>query len=77
MILSPSQSLTVDARGLEPPEPLERILESLAGLPADGELLARTDRRPMHLYPLLEARGFTATTEENPDGSCVTRIRRR
>jgi uncharacterized protein (DUF2249 family) len=77
MIQLTSQSMIVDARGLEPPEPLVRILESLAALPADGELLAITDRRPMHLYPLLEARGFAAVTEENSDGSCLTQIRRR
>lgn len=65
----------VDARGLEPPEPMVRILEALARLAAGQELLARTDRRPLHLYPQLEARGYTGTTEEKSDGSFVTLIR--
>jgi len=69
-------SLTVDARGLEPPQPLVAILEALAQMPEDAELQARTDRRPMHLYPLLAERGFTATTEEQPDGSFVITIGR-
>jgi hypothetical protein len=37
---------------------------------------ARTDRRPIHLYPLLEQRGFTGETEEQHDGSFITTIRR-
>ena len=67
----------VDARGLEPPQPLVKILESLATLPADRDLRARTDRRPMHLYAQLEMRGFTGRTEEQSDGSFITHIRRR
>ena len=69
-------TITVDARGLEPPQPLMVILETLARLPEGGELRARTDRRPMHLYAHLEDRGFTGQTEEQHDGSFVTTIRR-
>jgi uncharacterized protein (DUF2249 family) len=67
--------LEVDARGLEPPQPLVVILEALAGLPEGAGLRARTDRRPLHLYAQLEARGFTGETEEQADGSFVTTIR--
>jgi uncharacterized protein (DUF2249 family) len=73
--VSPAE-IEVDARGLEPPQPMVKILEALAALPHGGAVRALTDRRPMHLYPLLEARGFTAQTEEVADGSFVTRIRR-
>ncbi|HEX5218511.1 MAG TPA: DUF2249 domain-containing protein [Verrucomicrobiae bacterium] len=66
----------VDARGLEPPQPLVTILEALATLPGDAELRARTDRRPMHLFPQLEQRGFVGETEEQTDGSYLTHIRR-
>jgi len=69
--------LEVDARGLEPPQPMVRILEALDSLPAATHLHARTDRRPMHLYPLLEARGFVGESEEQSDGSFVTHIQRR
>lgn len=65
----------IDARGLEPPEPMVRILEALSTLPAGGTLLARTDRRPMHLYPLLAERGFMTETQEQSDGSFLTLIR--
>jgi len=72
----PAQVVEVDARGLEPPQPLVKILESVAALPAGAELRACTDRRPMHLYAQLKERGFAAVTEEQPDGTFLTHIRR-
>jgi uncharacterized protein (DUF2249 family) len=69
-------AVEVDARGLEPPQPMVKILEALADLPPGAELKARTDRRPMHLYAPLEERGFTAETTEQPDGSFLTYVRR-
>jgi uncharacterized protein (DUF2249 family) len=74
--LPSAQIVEVDARGLEPPQPMVKILEALVALPAGAELRARTERRPMHLYPHLEERGFTAATEEQSDGSFLTHIRR-
>lgn len=74
---TPALILDVDARGLEPPQPMVRILEALTTLPSQAALRARTDRRPIHLYPLLEARGFAGTSEEQADGSYVTLIRGR
>ena len=68
--------LEIDARGLEPPHPLVVILEAVSRLARGDELRARTDRRPMHLYGQLRERGFVGITEEQPDGSFVTRIRR-
>ena len=69
--------LEVDARGLEPPQPLVTILEALATLPEGARLRALTDRRPMHLYAQLEERGFVGESEEQKDGSFVTNVRRR
>jgi uncharacterized protein (DUF2249 family) len=69
--------IEVDARGLEPPQPLVKILEVLATLPEGTRLRARTDRRPMHLYAQLEERGFVGESEEQPDGSFITHVRRR
>ena len=66
----------VDARGLEPPQPLVVILEALAGLAQGATMRARTDRRPLHLYAHLEERGFAGETEEQDDGSFITTIRR-
>jgi uncharacterized protein (DUF2249 family) len=71
-----SAILDVDARNLEPPQPMVKILETLESLPNGAELRARTDRRPIHLYAHLEERGFTAASEEQPDGSFITHIHR-
>ncbi len=73
---SPTEIVDVDARGLEPPQPMVKILEALTVLPESTALHARTDRRPVHLYPMLEARGFKGDSEEQPDGSFITYIRR-
>jgi uncharacterized protein (DUF2249 family) len=68
--------LDVDARGLEPPQPLEKILEALGRLPEGVRLRARTDRRPMHLFARVEERGYKWTSEEQSDGSFVTYVQR-
>jgi uncharacterized protein (DUF2249 family) len=73
----PAPSVDLDVRGLEPPLPMVRILESLASLSRGGVLHARTDRRPMHLFPQLEVRGFTGECREQTDGTFVTHISRR
>lgn len=73
----PTEIIAVDARGLEPPQPMIKILEALAALPAGAELRAHTDRRPMHLYAQLEERGFAGETEEQNDGSFITKIHSR
>lgn len=75
MVTAP-ELVEVDVRGLEPPQPMVKILETLIALPDGVELRAYTDRRPMHLYPQLEARGFKGQTEEQSDGSYITIIRR-
>jgi uncharacterized protein (DUF2249 family) len=66
--------IQVDARGLEPPQPMVTILEAVGGLNAGSEIHARTDRRPMHLFAQLEQRGFRADCSEQPDGSFLTVI---
>lgn len=71
-----AEIIDVDARGLEPPQPLVKILEALVALPEGAELRAHTERKPMHLYAQLTERGFVGTTEEQSDGSHITHIRR-
>jgi hypothetical protein len=71
------QILEIDARGLEPPQPLIKILEAVASLPPDAIILARTRWRPALLYTQLDERGFSGESQEQPDGSYITHIRRR
>ncbi|NUN92620.1 MAG: DUF2249 domain-containing protein [Verrucomicrobiae bacterium] len=71
-----AQPVEVDARGLEPPEPMVRILGELEKLGAGGTLRAITDRRPVHLLGILDQRGVAHTGSAQPDGSWVTEIRK-
>lgn len=72
-----THTVNLDARGLEPPRPMMKILEAVAVLPENATLAAHTDRQPLLLYPQLEQRGFTYETSPQPDGSHLTHIRRR
>ncbi len=75
--LAPAPQTFLDNRGLEPPEPMIRTLEAAERL-GEGEILTiHNDRRPMFLYSKLEERGFTHTTEDQPDGSAIVRIWRK
>lgn len=57
------ESVHLDNRGLQPPEPMVRILGALTTLPEDAELVVLMDRDPVLLYPELERRGFGWTIE--------------
>ena len=59
-------------RGLEPPEPLRRALETLATLAPGGVLITLTRFRPVHLFSILDERGFAWETHEQTDGSWET-----
>ena len=58
----------LDVRGLEPPEPLERVLDALADLPAGDRLLLLHRREPFPLYDLLRRMGYGWRTQ-GEDGS--------
>lgn len=60
--------VSVDNRGLMPPEPMIRVLTSLDAM-AEGELLeVMNDREPLFLYPELQNRGYRFHTESLADG---------
>jgi uncharacterized protein (DUF2249 family) len=66
----------LDTRGLEPPEPLMCILAAVEALHPGTILRARTDRRPLHLYPELDARRVRHVSVEQSDGSWITTLER-
>ena len=72
-----AMTATLDVRGLEPPQPLVRVLERLDTLGSGERLEVVLDRRPMLLYPQLEARGFAHTTDEATPGVVRVFITRR
>lgn len=67
----------LDLRGLEPPEPMLRVLERLDTIGTGHRLTVLHDRRPLFLYPQLDARGFLHETEELEPGLVRIVIRRR
>ena len=66
----------VDLRGLEAPEPMEKILLASAQLGPDDSFLARLPHVPYPLFPQLEARGLNWQMHEENDGCVVICIRR-
>lgn len=74
---SPARGRTVlDVRGLEPPQPMLRVLQEVDRLGPGAELEVHHDRRPMFLYPQLDERGFTHETDEPEPGLVRILIRR-
>lgn len=67
----------LDNRGLEPPQPMVRVLDALEGLADDDVLVVRNDRRPLFLFPELEERGYAYETEPLEEGGFLITIRRR
>ena len=68
--------IELDARGLEPPEPLERTLQSAAGLAAGQSLHLLIHREPFPLYELLDGMGFRHETFSQANGDFLVIIRR-
>ncbi len=64
----PEPSTSLDNRGLQPPEPMVRILDALEHLRTGQVLEALNERDPVFLYPELQARGAAVHTEKLADG---------
>lgn len=69
-----SKQIEIDNRGLTPPEPMVRILDTLKDMGSSDMLVARNDRQPLFLYPELEELGYAYETEPLPDGSFLIKI---
>ncbi|HLR61709.1 MAG TPA: DUF2249 domain-containing protein [Lentibacillus sp.] len=61
--------MTIDNRGLEPPQPMMRTLKALDKLKSGESLSIINDRRPLFLYEELDDRGYAHETEAQEDGS--------
>lgn len=64
----------IDVRGLEPPEPIVKILETLNTLPPGARLVVHHHRDPALLYDKLDARGYRAKTEKIDEGHYLVTI---
>ena len=65
----------VDARGLPPPEPLERVMDALGALHPGQTIRLLLHREPFPLYDLLAGRGYAHATHEDAEGNYVILIR--
>jgi tRNA 2-thiouridine synthesizing protein A len=52
------EPISLDNRGLSPPEPMVRVLRALGGLSEGQEMVVLMDREPLILYRELERRGL-------------------
>ena len=52
------REIVLDVRGMEPPEPLERVLETIDDFHQGDVLTLVIDCRPQPLYRILERNGF-------------------
>lgn len=66
--MSAGPRIVLDVRGLEPPEPLERVLSALGELGPDERLLMIIDREPRPLYRILERNGYRYQASFDPSG---------
>ena len=60
--------LILDVRELEPPEPLEKVLEALCTLEAGQRIRMIHHREPHPLYPILQREGFGHKTHFTDEG---------
>jgi uncharacterized protein (DUF2249 family) len=72
-----SRMIEIDVRGLEPPEPMVKIIETLPQIDKDSVLLVHHHREPVMLYDKLEHLGYQASTEKVSEGYYKVRITRK
>ena len=70
-----ANEILVDARGLEPPEPMEKVMQVLALLRPGQSIRMLLHREPFPLYAILAERGYRHDTRMEADGSYVILIR--
>lgn len=70
-----TNEILVDARGLEPPEPMEKVMQVLALLRPGQSIRMLLHREPFPLYAILAERGYRHDTRMQADGSYVILIR--
>jgi len=76
-VLGEESPVIVDLRGLEAPEPMEKVLIACAQLNAGEFFLTHLPHRPNMLFPHLESRGMSWWVHEEPDQSALVLIRKK
>jgi len=64
----------MDLKGLEPPQPMVRIMAALEESPKGHHLRALLDRKPVYLIPLIEEAGHSYTISQRDPETWVLLI---
>lgn len=72
--MSDARVIEIDAREMQPPEPMERVLEALDELSPGDEIHLRLWREPFPLYRVLERNGFHHLVEHGRNHEVMVRI---
>lgn len=70
------QTIELDNRGLEPPQPMVRTLGALEKCRKGDRVVIHNDRVPVFLLEELKALGYPYEIEEQPDGSARVTIQK-
>lgn len=71
---SEDNTVWLEVRGLQPPEPLVQTLAALESLPAGHQLIQLNERIPQLLLPMLAERGFACELDESCADHVLLRI---
>lgn len=77
VITRQGSTITIDVRGLEPPQPLIDILQVLESPDVTETVMVLHDRDPLLLYPELEERDWSWTEITAPAGEMHLRLARK
>ena len=64
----PAKTTVIDGRGLQPPEPFERVVAALAYMDQGDRVLLIVHHEPRPLYRFLEKNSYRWQAETFPDG---------
>ncbi|MFO1435081.1 MAG: DUF2249 domain-containing protein [Gammaproteobacteria bacterium] len=65
---------TIDARGMHPPEPFERVLDALETFAPGDEIVLLLYREPHPLFEMLSRNSYLYSMEHEADGTVRVRI---
>ncbi len=66
--------IEIDLRGLEPPQPMVRILSALEEMESGERVLALLNRKPIYLLPLIEEAGHSYTLNQRDTDTWELRL---
>jgi TusA-related sulfurtransferase len=72
-----SREITLDVRGMEPPEPLERVLSTIDDFVAGDRLTVLIDCHPVPLFRILDRDGYAYATHPGAESVYEISIWRR